>query len=78
MLKVAFFGNKASVDDAVNITDGMWSVYIPQLVANNLVPYINSNSGTPLGAGDGIDLLLRYGRIALTYFQQYRKHKRYF
>ena len=57
MLKVAFFGNKASVDDAVNITDGMWSVYIPQLVANNLVPYINSNSGTPLGAGDGIDLL---------------------
>ncbi len=33
MLKVAFFGNKASVDDAVNITDGMWSVYIPQLVA---------------------------------------------
>ena len=57
MLKVAFFGNKASVDDAVNITDGMWSVYIPQLVAGNLVPYINSNSGTPLGAGDGIDLL---------------------
>lgn len=57
MLKVAFFGNKASVDDAVNITDGMWSVYIPQLVAGNLVPYINSFSGTPLGAGDGIDLL---------------------
>ena len=57
MLKVAFFGNKASVDDAVNLTDGMWSVYIPQLVAGNLIPYINSNSGTPLGAGDGIDLL---------------------
>lgn len=57
MLKVAFFGNKASADDAVNITDGMWSVYIPQLVAGNLVPYINSGSGTPLTAGDGIDLL---------------------
>jgi hypothetical protein len=57
MLKAAFFGNKASTDDAVNMTDGMWSVYLPQLVAANLIPYINSNSGTPLGAGDGIDLL---------------------
>jgi|688.fasta_scaffold87997_4 hypothetical protein len=57
MLKAAFFGNKASTDEAVNMTDGMWSVYLPQLVAANLIPYINSNSGTPLGAGDGIDLL---------------------
>lgn len=57
MMKIAFFGNAASVDDSVNLTDGMWSVYIPQLVAGNLIPYINSNSGTPLGAGDGIDLL---------------------
>jgi hypothetical protein len=57
MLLVSFFGNKASVNDDINLTDGMWSVYIPNLVANNLVPYINSNSGTPLGAGDGIDLL---------------------
>jgi hypothetical protein len=56
-LLVAFFGDKASANTDVNIADGMWSVYIPQLVANNLVPYINSNSGTPLGAGDGIDLL---------------------
>jgi hypothetical protein len=57
MIKLAFFGNKASGDDAVNLTDGMWSVYIPELVAGNLVPYINSQSGTPLSAGDGIDLL---------------------
>jgi hypothetical protein len=57
MLKMAFFGEKASADEAVNLADGMWSVYIPDLVANNLIPYINSQSGTPLGAGDGIDLL---------------------
>lgn len=57
MLKLGFFGDKTSGDDAVNLTDGMWTVYIPQLVAANLIPYINSNSGTPLGAGDGIDLL---------------------
>jgi hypothetical protein len=57
MMKLAFYGNKSSVDDAINLTDGLWTVYLPQLVGNNLIPYINSNSGTPLGAGDGIDLL---------------------
>jgi hypothetical protein len=56
-LLLSFFGDKASANNDVNIVDGMWSVYIPNLVSLNLVPYINSNSGVPLGAGDGIDLL---------------------
>ena len=56
-LLLAFFGDKASGNNDNNIVDGMWTVYLPNLVAQNLVPYINSNSGIPLGAGDGIDLL---------------------
>lgn len=53
----AFFGDKASSNTDVNFVDGMWTVYLPQLVGANMIPYINSNSGTPLTAGDGIDLL---------------------
>jgi hypothetical protein len=57
IIKTAFFGNKASTDDKINYADGMWSVYIPALVADGLIPYINSGSGTPLTAGEGIELL---------------------
>lgn len=57
IIRAAFFGDKASTDDRNNYADGMWSVYIPALVADNLIPYINSGSGTPLTAGEGISLL---------------------
>jgi hypothetical protein len=57
LMNLAFFGDEASIDDDINLVDGMWTVYIPDLVLNNLVPYVNSNSGVPLSAGDGIDLL---------------------
>ena len=57
MIRAAWFGDQTSIDPNVNYVDGMWSVYIPDLVAANLIPKINSNSGVPLGAGDGIDLL---------------------
>lgn len=54
--KLAFFGDKASADASINLVDGVWT-YLFDLVANNLVPYVDSNSGSPLVAGDGIDLL---------------------
>jgi len=69
MLLLAFYGDKSSVDNDVNLVDGMWTVYLPQLVANNLIPYINSNSGTPLGAGDGIDLLNAVYNNATNYLK---------
>lgn len=55
--KLAFFGDKATADATQNIVDGLWTVYIPQLVSQNLVPRVDSQSGTPLGSGDAIDLL---------------------
>lgn len=55
--KLAFFGNKASGDATANFVDGLWTVYLPQLVGQGLVPRIDSQSGTPLGAGGAIDLL---------------------
>lgn len=54
--KLAFYGDKQSADENINLTDGMW-VYIFDLVAKTLIPYVPSGSGAPLGAGDGIDLL---------------------
>lgn len=54
--KLAFYGDKVSADANINLTDGMW-VYIFDLVARSLIPYVDTNSGTPLGAGDGIDIL---------------------
>jgi hypothetical protein len=55
--KLAFFGDKNSADESQNIVDGLWTVYIPQLVAQNQVVRVDSNSGQPLGSGDAIDLL---------------------
>ena len=57
IIRAAFFADKTSTDAFNNYADGMWSVYIPALVADNAIPYINSNSGTPLTAGEGIELL---------------------
>lgn len=54
---LAWFGDKSSVNPEQNICDGMWTKYIPELQANNLIRVVDSNSGTPLGAGGAIDLL---------------------
>lgn len=54
--KLAFYGDKASADANINLTDGMW-VYLFDLVSKALIPYVNSGSGAPLTAGDGIDIL---------------------
>jgi hypothetical protein len=56
-MRLFWFGDKSSNDAAYNITDGMWSVHIPALVADNVTPYTNANSGAPLAPGASIDLL---------------------
>ena len=56
-MRLFWFGDKSSLDAAYNVTDGLWSVYIPDLVANNLIPYTNLNSGAALTPGDGIAAL---------------------
>jgi hypothetical protein len=55
--RLLWFGNTASLDTDYNMTDGIWMVHIPALVAQNLIPYTNTNSGAPLAAGDAIDYL---------------------
>lgn len=57
IIRTAFFGDKTDTDANNNYADGMWSVYLPALVADNVIPYINGGSGTPLTAGEGIELL---------------------
>lgn len=56
-IRLFWFGDKSSLDAAYNVTDGLWSVYIPQLVNANQIPYTNTNSGAPLTPGDGEDFL---------------------
>lgn len=51
--KLAFFGNKASSDENINLVDGIWT-YIFDLVATDAIPYIDTDSGTPLTAGDAV------------------------
>ena len=55
--RLAFFGDRASLSPAYDVTDGLWTVYIPGFVAANQTPYFNTGSGAPLAAGDGIDIL---------------------
>lgn len=54
--KLAFYGDKTSANEDNNTVDGLW-VYMFDLVAKNLIPYVNTSSGSPLAAGDGIDIL---------------------
>ena len=54
--KLAFYGDKTSSNEDNNTVDGLW-VYIKDLVAKNAIPYVNTGSGSPLAAGDGIDIL---------------------
>jgi len=55
--RLFWWGDKSSTDTNNNLTDGIWSVHIPALVAANQTPYVNSNSGAPLAPGDAIALL---------------------
>lgn len=56
-IRLFWFGDKSSLDPAYNVTDGLWTVHIPELVNNNLIPYINTGSGAALAPGDGENYL---------------------
>jgi hypothetical protein len=53
-LRLFWFGDTSSLDDTNNITDGIWSVHVPALVAANKIPYTNTSSGAALSPGDGL------------------------
>jgi len=53
MIRLFWFGDKSSNDPAYNLTDGMWTVHIVDLVGANLIPYTNTGSGAALAPGDG-------------------------
>lgn len=57
ILKLFWFGDTASDDILLNVADGIWQVHIPALVTQNLIPYTNTGSGSPLAAGDATDYL---------------------
>ena len=56
-LRLAFFGNRSSSNAAYDVTDGLWTVHVKDLVTASAMPYFNTGSGSALGAGDGIDTL---------------------
>lgn len=53
--KLAFFGDKTSADENINLVDGVWK-YIFDLAGQDLIPYTDTSSGTPLSAGDAVDI----------------------
>jgi len=55
--RLFWFGDKSSNDNAYNMTNGIWTVHIPALVADNQTPYTNANSGAPLAPGAATALL---------------------
>lgn len=55
--RLAFFGNRADADPAYDSTDGFWTVILKAFVDADQCPYFNTSSGTPLSAGDGIEIL---------------------
>jgi hypothetical protein len=56
-LRTAVEKQFSQADPAYNFVDGLWTVYIPQLVTQGLMPNISGYSGAPLAAGDAIDML---------------------
>lgn len=57
IMRLAFFGNRASANSAYDVTDGLWTVLIPAFVAASTTPYVNADSGNALVSGDGKALL---------------------
>ena len=55
--RLAYFGNRASVNPAYDSVNGFWSVYYPDLVANDLIPRTDTGSGADITAGEAIDML---------------------
>lgn len=55
--RLSYFGDQSSNNPNFDSLDGFWTVYYPQLVAQDLVPRCNTGSGTNLAAGDGFAIL---------------------
>jgi hypothetical protein len=55
--RLSYFGDQSSNNPNFDSLDGFWTVYYPQLVADDLVPRTNTGSGTDLAAGDGFAIL---------------------
>jgi hypothetical protein len=55
--RLSYFGNQASNNPNYDSLDGFWTVYYPQLVADDLIPRTNTGSGSDLVAGDGFAIL---------------------
>jgi len=55
--RLSYFGDQSSNNPNFDSLDGFWTVYYPQLVADDLVPRANTGSGTNLASGDGFAIL---------------------
>ena len=54
---LAFFGDRTSADPVINITDGLFTKYFPEAVAQNLIPYTPVVQANALGSGDAVKLM---------------------
>jgi hypothetical protein len=57
--RLLWFGDKASANNNVNGIDGLWSVYFAEGIAAGDIKNVDINSGSPLVAGDGKDILTK-------------------
>ena len=57
IVRLGYFGNTASNNPNYDLVDGLWSVFYPTLVADDLIPRTATGTGTDIGAGDGIEIL---------------------
>lgn len=55
--RIYYFGDLSNPNPNYDQMDGLWTVHIPYLVDNDLIPYYDTGSGVALAAGDGIDIL---------------------
>lgn len=55
--RLAYFGNRSSVNPAYDTVDGFWTVYYPELVSDDLIPRADTGSGADISAGEAIDML---------------------
>jgi hypothetical protein len=55
--RLSYFGSQASNNPNYDSLDGFWTVYYPQLVADDLIPRTNTGSGADLASGDGFAIL---------------------
>lgn len=54
---LAFFGDRTSADPVINITDGLFTKYFPEAVAQNLISYTPVVQANALGSGDAVKLM---------------------